>query len=166
MDLSNDVAAGSGSGDQGPSDRLTQLAMRALRTGSPLALAHLLRSPARRVILDAIFWQAARQLARSRTPDLNSTVRCYVTREGIDDPDVYELCFKDRGCQMIRGPREAKPGLTLALDDAELVRLVCGQSTPAQGVFNGRIMVRGDVGQMAATLASAFASRPRPDDPA
>jgi putative sterol carrier protein len=144
---------------QDASERLTALTARAVRTASPLALARLLRSPARKVLLDAIFWHAARQLAQSRSANLDSIVRCYVTPDGGGEPDVYELRFEAGSCRMARGPGEAKPGLTLALDDSELVRLITGQSTPAQGVFNGRIMVRGDVGQMATTLAAAFASR-------
>jgi hypothetical protein len=142
------------------SGRLANLTARAVRSASPIALTHLLRSPARRALLDAIFWHAARQLAQSRPAELDSTVRCYVTPSTGGDPGIYELRFKARGCRMVRGPGDTKPGLTLALDDAELVRLITGQSTAAQGVFNGRIMVRGDVGRMAATLAAAFASRP------
>jgi putative sterol carrier protein len=151
---------------QDASDRLTTLTARAVRTASPLALGRLLRSPARKVLLDAIFWHAARQLAQSRSANLDSTVRCYVTPDGGGEPDVYELRFKAGDCRMARGAGETKPGLTLALDDSELVRLITGQSSAAQGVFNGRIMVRGDVGQMAATLAAAFASRPPSRRPA
>lgn len=143
------------------SDRLGTLAARAVQTASPAALGRLLRSPARKVLLDGIFWHAARQLAQSRSVNLKSTVRCYVTPEAGSEPDVYELRFEDGDCRMARGAGETRPGLTLALDDAELVRLITGQSTAAQGVFNGRIMVRGDVGRMAATLAAAFASRPQ-----
>ncbi len=148
--------------------RLAEATARAVRTASPVALAQLLRSPARRVVLDAIFWHAARQLARSRTADLDAIVRCYVTRDGGSgncEPDVYELRFRSGSCRMARGEGKTKPGLTLALEDAELVRLITGQSTAAQGVFNGRIMVRGDVGRMAATLAAAFASRPPAQPP-
>jgi putative sterol carrier protein len=131
-----------------------------------MALSRLLRSPARKPLLDGIFWRAARQLAQSQSANLDSTVRCYVTPSAGGDPDVYELHFKAGSCRMSRGAGDAKPGLTLALDDSELVRLITGQSTAAQGVFNGRIMVRGDVGRMAATLAAAFASRPPSRRPA
>jgi putative sterol carrier protein len=117
-------------------------------------------------LLDAIFWHAARQLARSRSASLDSTVRCYVTPDAGGEPDVYELRFKEGSCRMVRGAAEERAGLTLALDDSELVRLITGQSTAAQGIFNGRIMVRGDVGRMAATLAAAFASRPARRRPA
>jgi putative sterol carrier protein len=149
-----------------PSGRLAALATRAVRNASPVALAQLLRSPARKVLLDVVFWHAARQLSRSRSAHLDSTVRAYVTPDAGGEPDVYELRFKEGSCRMARGAGEAKPGLTLALDDSELVRLITGQSTAAQGVFNGRIMVRGDVGRMAATLAAAFASRPPSRRPA
>jgi SCP-2 sterol transfer family len=145
--------------------RVTEAMAQIARTAPPVALSQLLRSPARKVLLDAIFWHAARQLSRSQSVDLDSVVRCYVTRPTGGDPDIYELRFTPGSCRMARGARDPRPGLTLALDDSELVRLVSGQSTAAQGVFNGRIMVRGDVGRVAATLAAAFASRPRSGRP-
>jgi hypothetical protein len=134
---------------------LAQGSVRALRATSPQALAYLLRSPARRVTLDAIFWHAARQIAWRGSSRSVATVRCYLTRPDRE-PDVYELRFANRSCQMVRGAGEGKAEVTVALDDAELVRLVTGQSTPAQGVLNGRIMVRGDLGKAAAALASVF----------
>lgn len=146
---------------QDATGRLTEAMARLVRTASPATLPHLLRTPARKVLLDAIFWHAARQLSRSRSVDLDSVVRCYVTRAAGGDPDIYELRFTPGSCRMTRGAGEPRPGLTLALDDSELVRLVTGQSTAAQGVFNGRIMVRGDVGRVAATLAAAFAAPPQ-----
>jgi alkyl sulfatase BDS1-like metallo-beta-lactamase superfamily hydrolase len=134
---------------------LARGSVRALRATSPQALEYLLRSPARRLTLDSIFWHAARQMARRGSGRAVATVRCYVT--GADrEPDVYELRFANGSCQMVRGASAAKAEVTVALDDAELVRLVTGQSTPAQGVFNGRIMVRGDLGKAAAALASVF----------
>lgn len=159
MNLSKPPTPGPDARPEDPSGRLAGLAARAVRSASPVALTQLLRSPARKVLLDAIFWHAARQLARSRSANLDSTVRAYVTPDAGGEPDVYELRFKEGSCRMARGAGEGKAGLTLALDDSELVRLITGQSTAAQGVFNGRIMVRGDVGRMAATLAAAFASR-------
>lgn len=114
----------------------------------------------RRLVLDAVFWTLAQQLGRSGSGGLNSTVRCHVVGGG-DVPDSYELRFRDGGCRVVRGARERKPELTLTLDDAELVRLVSGQSTPAEGVFNGRITVRGDVGRVAAAMASVFLGQPR-----
>jgi alkyl sulfatase BDS1-like metallo-beta-lactamase superfamily hydrolase len=112
-------------------------------------------------VLDALFWHAGRQLSRSGSRELDSTVRFYVTPEASGEPDIYELRFRDGSCRVSRGAGTAKPGVTVAFDDSELVRLITGQSTPVQGVFNGRIMVRGDFARMATTLASVFVARPR-----
>jgi alkyl sulfatase BDS1-like metallo-beta-lactamase superfamily hydrolase len=131
---------------------------RALRSASPQALQFLLASPARGLTLDAIFWHAARQLAGRGSNRTISTVRCHVIAAEDREPDTYELRFATGTCQMARGAGDAKPEVTVALDDAELVRLVTGQTTPVQGVLNGRIMVRGDLGKAAAALASVFLS--------
>ncbi len=134
--------------------------MQLARAASPQALEQLLRSPARGLVLDAIFWQAARQLAGGGSNRAVATIRCHVLGGESREPDTYELRMKGGTCRMVRGAGEAKPEVTVALDDAELVSLVTGRSTPAQGVFNGRIMVRGDLAKAAAALASIFLSGP------
>jgi SCP-2 sterol transfer family len=134
---------------------------RAVQSISPQVLEQLLASPARRIVLEAIFWHAARQLARRTPDDVTWTVRCYLMRNAEDqEPDVYELHSRAGGCSVVRGAGEGKPAVTVALDDAELVRLITGQSTPAQGLFNGRIMVRGDLAKAAVALAAAFRTQP------
>jgi hypothetical protein len=49
--------------------------------------------------------------------------------------------------------------VTVALDDAELVRLITTGATPAQEVLGGRIMVRGRIRPLASALASRLLSQ-------
>jgi hypothetical protein len=75
------------------------------------------------------------------------------------EPDTYELRLSGGSCQLARGAGNTKPHVTIALDDAELVRLLTAQVRPAQEVLGGRIMVRGRVGPLASEIASAFLSQ-------
>lgn len=134
---------------------------RGVMAASPRTLEHLLQSPARRLVLDAIFWHAARQLGRSWSSRSSVIIRCHVIGERSGEHDTYELRLSGSACQLTRGTGDAKPHVTIALDDAELVRLLTAQVRPAQEVLGGRIMVRGRVGPLASELASAFLSQLR-----
>jgi hypothetical protein len=134
---------------------------RGVRAASPATLEHLLRSPARRLVLDAIFWHAGRQLRGSRPNRSSAIIRCHVIGDRSGEPDTYELRLSDGTCQLTRGAGDTKPHVTIALDDAELVRLLTAQVRPAQEVLGGRIMVRGGVGPLASEIASAFLSQLR-----
>jgi hypothetical protein len=131
---------------------------RGVRAASPRTLEHLLQSPARRLVLDAIFWHAGRQL-RGRSNRASVMIRCHVIGERGGGTDTYELRLSDGTCQLTRGAGDTKPHVTIALDDAELVRLLTAQVRPAQEVLGGRIMVRGGVGPLASEIASAFLSQ-------
>ena len=141
-------------------NRLTEAALRTARSSSADALGQLLASPARPFALDALFWKLGRELDRKRSKGLTSTVLCRITGGAEGDHDVYQLNFRDGRCQVRRGSDGSKAELTITLDDAELVRLATRQSTPMQGVFNGRIKVGGNVGNVAASLASMFLAAP------
>jgi hypothetical protein len=132
---------------------------RLLRTASPQTLEHLLRSPARRLVLDAIFWHVARQLRRSGSSRPNGTIRCHVISGTGAEPETYELRLNGGRCELTRGAGEDTPHVTVALDDAELVRLITTGATPAQEVLGGRIMVRGRIRPLASALASRLLSQ-------
>jgi hypothetical protein len=134
---------------------------RGVRAASPRTLEHLLQTPARRLVLDAIFWHAGRQLRRSGSSRSSTIIRCHVIGGRGGEPDTYEVRLNGRTSQLTRGASDTKPHVTIALDDAELVRLLTSQARPAQEVLGGRIMVRGRVGPLASEIASAFLSQLR-----
>jgi hypothetical protein len=112
-------------------------------------------------VLDAIFWHAARQLRASSSSYSDVAIRCHVIADSGRAPDTYELRFSRRRCKLTRGAGDTQPHVTVALDDAELVRLLTTRVRPAQEVLAGRIMVRSRVGPLANTLAAAFLAQLR-----
>jgi alkyl sulfatase BDS1-like metallo-beta-lactamase superfamily hydrolase len=120
-----------------------------------------MRTPARRLVLDAMIWTIARQLDRKRPTGLTSSIRCRIMPTGGGEPDIYHLNFRDGRCQVERGAGGPRPGLTITVDDTELIRLATGQSNAVQALFNGRITVGGNLTGAAASLASMFLTPPR-----
>jgi putative sterol carrier protein len=118
-------------------------------------LEWLMRSPIRRVVLDAIFWQMPRQLDRRRAERLDATVRWRITTPGADAVDVYELVFREGRCRVGRGQSHGEPRLTITVDGAEFVRLASGNSDALQAYFNRRLALSGDI-MFAAKLVSLF----------
>jgi alkyl sulfatase BDS1-like metallo-beta-lactamase superfamily hydrolase len=134
---------------------------RAARSSSSEWLEQLMRTPARRFVLDAMVWTIARQLDRKRPTGLTSSIRCRIMPTGGGEPDIYHLNLRDGRCQVERGAGGPRPGLTITVDDTELIRLATGQSNAVQALFNGRITVGGNLTGVAASLASMFLTPPR-----
>jgi alkyl sulfatase BDS1-like metallo-beta-lactamase superfamily hydrolase len=133
------------------SGRLILLAQNSASRG----LGELLQTPARGVVLDALFFELARRLGGRRLPEATASVRVRVTGLASREPDVYELHFESGRCQVKRGRGERRPELTLTLDQGELVRLATGQTNPTQAVFSGRVRVGGDIAALAALFLTA-----------
>ena len=139
-----------------------------VRSLPPERLDSIVRSPARRFVLDAIFWQMPRHLDRLRAAGINASIRWMITGRGDGEPDVYDLVIADGRARVRRGGGEISPRLTITIDAAELVRVATGSSTPVNAYFNGKLSLRGDVMQ-AARLTMLFRvpadARRRPADP-
>lgn len=118
-------------------------------------LEWVMRTPARRIVLDAIFWQMPRQLDCRRAERVDATVRWCVTAAGGEAVDVYELVIRDGDCRVERGRGSAKPRITITVEGAEFVRLVSGNSDAMQAYFNRRLALSGDI-MFAAKLISLF----------
>lgn len=114
-----------------------------------------MRSPARRFVLDGIFWQMPQYLDQSRADGLRSLVRWCVTGRSDGGTDVYHLEVAQGRCRVSRGPDARRPQLTVTLDGAELVKLATGAADPMRAYFSGRVVLAGDV-MHAAKLASLF----------
>ena len=117
-------------------------------------LDQVMRSPARRVLLETIFWQMPRHVDPRPARTMNCTIRWRITGKGDGEADVYDLEFTDGRCRVIRGPGAAPPKLTITVDGAEFLRLATGNSDPVKAYFTGRVALAGDV--MVAAKASGL----------
>jgi putative sterol carrier protein len=118
-------------------------------------LESVMRSPVRRAVLDAIFWQIPRRLDRRRAERVEATVRWQITAPASDAIDVYDLIFAEGRCRVARGQSESEPRVTVTVDGGEFVRLLTGNSDALQAYFKGRLALSGDI-VFAAKLVSVF----------
>jgi predicted lipid carrier protein YhbT len=117
-------------------------------------LEQAMRTPLRRVALDAIFWQMPQHLDRRGTTGVDATVRWRITGRSDGDADVYDLVIADGRGRISRSGRH-QPRLTITLGAAELVRLASGTLDPMQAYFKRRIQLSGD-NMLAAKLTGLF----------
>ena len=128
---------------------------RMVRDASPERLDQLMKSPARRAVLDGIFWQMPRQLDAKAAANVKTTIRWNITGRSDDAVDVY-LLEVDRGtARSHRGTDGPDPKLTITMDGVEFLRLISGNSDPMAAYFKGRIQLAGDI-MVAAQLAQIF----------
>ncbi len=128
---------------------------RAIGDFSPDRLEWVMRTPARRPVLDAIFWQMPKHLDRTRAARQSATIRWHITGRRDAGVDVYDLVLSDGRCQGVRGPSGAEPRVTITLDGAEFLRLISGSSDALQAYLGGKVSLSGDI-MFAAKLASLF----------
>jgi putative sterol carrier protein len=128
---------------------------RALGDASADRLEWVMRSPARRPVLDTIFWQVPKHLDRTRASQLTATVRWRITGRGDGGADIYDLVLNDGRCRVVRGKSDAEPRVTITLDGAEFLRLTTRSSDAMQAYFSGRLALSGDI-MFAARLMSLF----------
>jgi putative sterol carrier protein len=156
----------SSSDPQRPLDALRQRAARAqlgLAAGFSRAvgraraerLEQLMRTPARRIVLDAIFWQMPNHLDRKRAAGTTSSVRWCITGRADGRMDVYQLNIADGRCRLLRNPTGPDARVTLTVDGVEFLRIASGNSDPMKAYFSGKIKIAGDI-MLAAKLSSLF----------
>lgn len=120
-------------------------------------LEQLMRTPARRVMIETIFLIMPRYLVRSRATGLDMAIRWRVKGPvpHEDEVDVYDLIIAQRRCRVTRGESEARPLVTITIEPVELLRLITGRTSPMESYLAGRLSLRGDIMQ-AARLTSLF----------
>lgn len=128
---------------------------RLIRDVPPERLEQVMRSPARRPVLDGIFWQMPKQLDPRRAAGVRTTVRWRITGRADDGVDTYHLVVDDGEARTSRDPEGGDPRLTITLDGVEFLRLIGGTSDPMSAYFKGRIQLSGDI-MVAAQLAQMF----------
>ena len=128
---------------------------RLVRDSSPERLDQLMKSPARRAVLDGVFWQMPRQLDAKAAAQVKTAVRWNITGRSDSGVDSY-LLEVDRGtARTNRGTDGPDPKLTITMDGVEFLRLISGNSDPMAAYFKGRIQLAGDI-MVAAQLAQIF----------
>ncbi|MGH2858782.1 MAG: SCP2 sterol-binding domain-containing protein [Solirubrobacteraceae bacterium] len=129
---------------------------RLVREAAPERLEQIMHSPARRPLLDGIFWQLPKQLRADQAAGVDTSVLWTITGRSDDGSDSYLLTVRDGGAQTKRVTGEAPEAkLTITMDGVELLRLVSGNLDPMAAYFQGRVQLAGDV-MVAAKLAQLF----------
>jgi putative sterol carrier protein len=128
---------------------------RAVRSTPDEGLEQLMRTPVRRAVLEAIFWQLPQHFDSKGAAGTEATIRWRITGRPGGAADTYELQIADGRCRVWRGEGNRDPRLTITLAAAELVRLATGNSDPMNAYFRGRVVLSGDV-MLAAKLRSLF----------
>jgi hypothetical protein len=123
-------------------------------------IEQLMRSPARRPILDGIFWQMPKQIDPKRAAGVTTSVRWCITGRSDGGIDSYKLAIDDGRASTGRVDTGRVEGhethrLTITLDGAEFVRIATGNSEPMEAYFKGRVLLAGDI-MFAASLGSMF----------
>jgi alkyl sulfatase BDS1-like metallo-beta-lactamase superfamily hydrolase len=128
---------------------------RLLRDAPPERLEQLMRSPARKPLLDGIFWQLPKQLDAKQAAGVRTSIRWCITGRADGGVDTYQLELEDGRARTIRGGNGPDPRLTITMDGVEFLQLVSGSSDPMQAYFKGRIQLAGDI-MVAAKLSQLF----------
>ncbi|MEA2211176.1 MAG: hypothetical protein QOF83_1124 [Solirubrobacteraceae bacterium] len=118
-------------------------------------LGQLMRSPARKPVLDGIFWSMPRQMDAAQATGVKTTIRWCITGRPDEGTDVYHLVIADGTAQVEKGLPGPDPRLTITMDGVEFLRLVSGNSDAMQAYFTGRVQLAGDI-MVAAKLAQLF----------
>jgi putative sterol carrier protein len=124
-------------------------------------LEQVMRSPARKPLLDGIFWQMPKQLDAEQSIGVTTAIRWHITGRADGEIDIYLLqvdngrarTSKQTESQPVAGA--SAPNLTITMDGVELLRLVSGNLDPMQAYFKGRIQLAGDI-MVAAKMAQMF----------
>ncbi len=114
-----------------------------------------MHSPARKPLLDGLFWQMPKQLDRRQAQGVTTSIRWSLTGRTDGGIDTYQLEVRDGWARVIRGDDGPDPRLTVTLDAVDFLRLVSGNLDPMQAYFKGQIALAGDI-MVAAKLASLF----------
>ena len=126
-----------------------------MRSAPDERIAQFMSTPARRLVLEGIFWQMPQHLDRKRAAGIDATIRWCVTGRADGQADTYELHIRDGRCRVSHGANGANPRLTITLDGAEFIKLATGNSDPIQAYFSRRIILAGDL-MFAAKMAQLF----------
>jgi hypothetical protein len=116
---------------------------RRLHSVSERRIEALMLTPARRVMLDGLFWGLPFVLTGSRAHDLTRSVRFRVLGYPGDDLETYWLEYCDGRWRGGRGHRDGS-ALIITASGPLLIALACGRANPMREYASGRLRVRGN----------------------
>ena len=103
--------------------------------------------------LREIFARMERLFRPEAAGSLRALIRWRI--EGAEQTTVYETAIADGRCVAIEGASDDEPRVTLAMADAEFLKLVSGNGNPVTMFVLRKIKISGDVG-LAAGLTRLF----------
>ncbi|MEU2787923.1 SCP2 sterol-binding domain-containing protein [Streptomyces sp. NPDC007100] len=115
-------------------------------------IGRLARGELRERVLGEVFGRMGRQFRPENAGALRAVIRWRITGEW---EAVYETTLADGVCTVREGTGEEEPRLTLAMGDAEFLRLVSGNGNPVTMVLTRKVKVSGDLG-LAANMNRYF----------
>lgn len=120
-------------------------------------LERLMKSPARRVILEGIFWKMPQRLERERAIGVNAAVLWRIGGRPDGGTDDFRLLISNGSARTVRGSSNEPPlpVLTMTIDGVDFLKLISGSLDPMSGYFGGRIELAGDI-MFAAKLGGMF----------
>jgi hypothetical protein len=118
-------------------------------------LERLMRSPARRVILEGIFRQMPRYLDRGRATGVNAAVLWRIAGRPNGATDDFRLSIAHGRASVARGSNGERPVVTMTIHDVDFLRLITGSMDPMQAYFAGKIDLAGDI-MFAAKIGGLF----------
>ena len=116
-------------------------------------IAEAFRGELRLRALREIFARMERLFRPEAAGSLRALIRWRV--EGAERTTVYETAIADGRCVAIEGASDDEPRVTLAMADAEFLKLVSGNGNPVTMFVLRKIKISGDVG-LAAGLTRLF----------
>ncbi|MGI8712966.1 MAG: SCP2 sterol-binding domain-containing protein [Solirubrobacteraceae bacterium] len=128
---------------------------RVVRDVPPERLEQVMRSPARKPVLDGIFWSMPKQLDAAQAVGVTTSIRWDITGRSDGAVDTYMLELDNGTARTAHGADGEPPRLTITMDGVEFLRLVSGNLDPMQAYFKGRIQLAGDI-MVAAKMAQLF----------
>ena len=127
-------------------------------------LEQVMQTPARRVVLEAFFWQLSQRVDAAGGVRTTAMIRWRIMGpNGV--LDVYELLLAEGRSRVVRRLTDRQPRLTISVDAVELLRIASGESDPVRTYMRGGLAVSGDVvlaARLAWLLRARSARRPPP----
>jgi predicted lipid carrier protein YhbT len=120
---------------------------------TPREIAEACQGEVRQRALREIFARMERLFRPEAAGSLRALIRWRV--EGAGEATVYETAIADGRCVVREGASENEPRVTLAMADAEFLKLVSGNGNPVTMFVLRKIKISGDVG-LAAGLTRLF----------
>ena len=118
-------------------------------------LAAAFEGETRQRALREIFARMERLLRPDAAGSLKALIRWKIEGSAADGTAVFETAIADGACTATEGASAAEPRVTLALSDADFLKLVSGNGNPVTMFVMRKIKIGGDVG-LAAGLTRLF----------